>query len=114
MSFITPLPPTFNQKPTVLAPSNRYVPPKDLYSFPPNTQTVYLPPTEMHAESSVTSYLPPPSGQIEYHGPVYPEYMHDPHDHSHDPHDHSQDSHDHGIIVFFMKRNIEIELFYVC
>ena len=39
----------------------KYIPPKNLYNFPPNIDVAYLPPDMMKALLS-NSYLPPPSG----------------------------------------------------
>ena len=75
-----------------MMPNTGYLAPKDLFAFPPNIQSAYLPPNGVQSQNPVTSYLPPPSGQIDaplappmnYLGPVNPEHVHDPHDHSHD------------------------------
>jgi hypothetical protein len=41
-----------------------YLPPSDLHSFPPNVNSVYLPP-EMNTETSlINSYIPPASGEL--------------------------------------------------
>lgn len=41
-----------------------YVAPKDLYNFPPNIASMYLPPGMQSNESPANSYLPPPSGDL--------------------------------------------------
>lgn len=75
---------------SVTTANNAYIPPKDLFAFPPNIQSAYLPPNAMQSQNPVTSYLPPPSGQVDtppamnYPGPINPDLMHDPHDHKHD------------------------------
>ena len=93
----------------------KYIPPKTLFSFPPNVDATYLPP-EMRNPLSVTSYLPPPSGSVEDNQSSMPNfvgqqpYQYGPppsgppasmmveaggeHDHSHE-HDHHHDHHDH-------------------
>ncbi|CRL02667.1 CLUMA_CG016007, isoform A [Clunio marinus] len=41
-----------------------YVAPKNLFSFPPNINSVYLPPGMKPTKSPINSYLPPPSGDV--------------------------------------------------
>ncbi|XP_053663275.1 uncharacterized protein LOC128712407 [Anopheles marshallii] len=47
-----------------MTPLNMYVPPVDLYNFPPNVHSQYLPPMNNppRQNNAVTSYLPPASG----------------------------------------------------
>lgn len=51
-------------------PSIDYKPPTHLYSFPPNTDSLYPPPGDTRKPISVSSYLPPASGATNY--PIYP------------------------------------------
>lgn len=100
------------------SPMNTYLPPKDLYNFPPNIDSSYLPPSDNNPPSVANSYLPPPSGDndeqpmdqpmeqpmpvAQQYLPPSPQYLPpsaqylppSAHDHSHDhSHDHM---HDHG------------------
>ncbi|GAB0098562.1 hypothetical protein DMENIID0001_143070 [Sergentomyia squamirostris] len=66
-------------------PDNTYIPPsnKDLYSFPPNVNSPYLPPSNAPTNlvSPVSSYLPPAAGPADtdsdykFPGPVNPMYL---------------------------------------
>ncbi len=63
-------------------PQTAYVPPKDLYSFPPNSQITYPPPGPPNQQQNpVSSYLPAPAGPIDspadgsFTGPVNPQFM---------------------------------------
>lgn len=58
--------PSNNNKPSMID----YTPPKHLYSFPPNSASLYPPPGDTRKPISVSSYLPPPSGPTNY--PIYP------------------------------------------
>lgn len=58
-------PPTDAKLPTI-----DYQPPKHLYSFPPNSDSLYPPPGDIRKPISVSSYLPPASGPTNY--PIYP------------------------------------------
>lgn len=42
-----------------------FTPPKNLHSFPPNVESVYLPPSMKENKNPISSYLPPPSGDNE-------------------------------------------------
>lgn len=42
--------------------SEAYMPPKDIYAFPPNIDAGYLPPSMKKNKAIANSYLPPPSG----------------------------------------------------
>ncbi|XP_059616273.1 uncharacterized protein LOC132261461 [Phlebotomus argentipes] len=71
--------------PPMPAPQNTYIPPsnKDLYAFPPNVNSPYLPPQDAPAKSvsPVSSYLPPAAGpadtdsDFKFPGPVNPMYL---------------------------------------
>ncbi|XP_050077061.1 uncharacterized protein LOC126564153 [Anopheles maculipalpis] len=58
------------KRPTTNAPDGSssstvvYKPSSDLFQFPPNTNASYLPPPLERSKNPVTSYLPPPSGDI--------------------------------------------------
>lgn len=58
------------------------MPPKDLYSFPPNSQATYPPPGQpIPQQNPISSYLPAPAGPINgqsvdsFTGPVNPQFM---------------------------------------
>lgn len=58
--------PSSNTKPVTID----YQPPKNVYSFPPNIDSLYPPPGDTRKPISVSSYLPPASGPTNY--PIYP------------------------------------------
>lgn len=59
--------------------SNTYIPPKDLYSFPPNSDAIYPGMAPKPVPSSGSSYLPQPSGAPDgypsFVGPVSPDIL---------------------------------------
>lgn len=87
----------------------KYIPPKSLFSFPPNVDATYLPPELRNPLNPVTSYLPPPSGSVEDNQSSMPNFVgqesyqygppptadeHD-HHHHHHPEEPPADDHDH-------------------
>lgn len=57
------------------SPTNAYVPPKDLYAFPPNTNSIYPPPHQIPKQQVPDpNYLPQKAGPS-YQGPVNPDYI---------------------------------------
>ncbi|CAD7085442.1 unnamed protein product [Hermetia illucens] len=73
----------YNYNPPKMKPTRpsaiSYTPPKDLYAFPPNLDSNYLPPTQpppSKPRKPITSYIPPPAGAPSgFVGPVNPEYL---------------------------------------
>lgn len=68
----------YNPKPAASDTSENYVPPKNLYSFPPNTNVNYPSPSEIKPElTNGNSYEYPASGPLDndFRGPINPSYL---------------------------------------
>ncbi|XP_055387271.1 uncharacterized protein LOC129615888 [Condylostylus longicornis] len=77
--------PTNNRHPIAQASQSQkiYIPPKNIYNFPPNLESNY-PGPKPYSSSPISSYIPPPAGPIEketdlpknqFLGPLSPEYL---------------------------------------